>query len=284
MDTSGGQTKTPGHSHSSNAVEDRLANWKRPIREECPICMLPMPPFDLQKAEVIYLTCCGKTICCGCMMSRDIVDMKEPTENGRSCPFCRRKPGGDPVEKNMKLAKAGYCMSMFVLGNYYFDGLVGLKEDKREALKWYHKAMDAGSAVAALKIYKIYKYGDGIERDKAQSIYYLQKAADLGLPSGCFILAAHFMEMHNIWASMLYLRKAAICGSEVPSIFKALQQGYREGYITKDEYAATLREHQEVINEMKSESRERYKNQSDFGFEEPQSTAMMELNKVLSKK
>ena len=35
-----------------------------PPREECPICMLPLP---LDDGETDYQACCGKVICCGCM-------------------------------------------------------------------------------------------------------------------------------------------------------------------------------------------------------------------------
>ena len=42
-------------------------------------------------------------------------------------------------------------------------------------------------------------------------------------------------------------------------LFSALREDYKNGYITKEEYALTLRENQKASNEMKSESREMIK-------------------------
>ena len=55
------------------------------------------------------------------------------------------------------------------------------------------------------------------------------------------------------------MRKAAMCGMSDENLFKALRHSFREGYITKDEYAYTLRENQAACNEIKSEARETYK-------------------------
>ena len=61
----------------------------------------------------------------------------------------------------------------------------------------------------------------------------------------------------EIEEAMLNYRKAAICGmSEDETLFNTLRFGFREGLITKDEYAFTLREYQAARNEMKSGHRE----------------------------
>ena len=41
--------------------------------------------------------------------------------------------------------------------------------------------------------------------------------------------------------------------------FTSLRDGYREGYITKEEYACTLRENQASCDNMKSDNREKEK-------------------------
>lgn len=55
--------------------------------------------------------------------------------------------------------------------------------------------------------------------------------------------------------ALLNYRKAAICGLDDEDLFKEIREGFRAGFITKEEYAFALREHQKVSNEMKSDSR-----------------------------
>ena len=55
---------------------------------------------------------------------------------------------------------------------------------------------------------------------------------------------------------MLNLRKASMCGMNEKFIFDKLKIGFKYGFITKEEYAFTLRENQAACNEMKSGNRE----------------------------
>ena len=72
-----------------------------PPREECPICMLPLP---LAADQITFFTCCGKYICSGC-----IVAMEE-REGAKLCPFCRTpcaKSDEEYFEKLNKLMEKG---------------------------------------------------------------------------------------------------------------------------------------------------------------------------------
>jgi len=61
-----------------------------PPKEECPICLLPMPyavNFDSIVINKTYQACCGKLICKGCVLAA-----KEEVKKGNMkdlCPFCR---------------------------------------------------------------------------------------------------------------------------------------------------------------------------------------------------
>ena len=48
-----------------------------------------------------------------------------------------------------------------------------------------------------------------------------------------------------------------MCGTSEECLFNILRDGFKNGFITKDEYAFTLRENQKACNEMKSVDRER---------------------------
>ena len=50
-------------------------------REECPVCFLPMPSSD---TEIIYMDCCGQSICGGCVHASTLISKKVGV-----CAFCR---------------------------------------------------------------------------------------------------------------------------------------------------------------------------------------------------
>src|SRR5210317_981070 len=50
-----------------------------PERDECPICMLPLP---LDVSGTNYQPCCGKKLCLGCIYAAYRVDIR------CLCPFC----------------------------------------------------------------------------------------------------------------------------------------------------------------------------------------------------
>ena len=59
-------------------------------REECPICMIPLPPLGEKYAT--FMNCCGKTICQGCLCK----DMCNEIGKGKQkheiiCAFCRKQ-------------------------------------------------------------------------------------------------------------------------------------------------------------------------------------------------
>ena len=65
------------------------------------------------------------------------------------------------------------------------------------------------------------------------------------------------MHKCEIEEAMINYRKAMICGVDDEDLFSYLRLGFSEGYMTKDEYAFTLRQHQAAGDEMKSEGRDR---------------------------
>ena len=141
----------------ANRKEDPLTNWTRLQNEECPICMLPFLPHS--ESETNYCVTCGKTVCIGCIISaalvykRDGGDTKTAVEKGTTCPYCRSNPAScdtkSKLEKEMKRANAGDHKAMYHLGEYSFGGKMGLRQDKAEGLKWFHRAMVAGDGTSA---------------------------------------------------------------------------------------------------------------------------------------
>ena len=71
-------------------------------REECPICMIPLP---FEENEILFKMCCGKTICHGCDCKQKMTDMKNkvPTHK-RMCLLLstRTKESSQSIEKTNK--------------------------------------------------------------------------------------------------------------------------------------------------------------------------------------
>ena len=175
------------------------------------------------------------------------------------CPFCREqaREGDNLPEKRMQLAKTGNHAVLFDIATYYFDGVGGYKQDKIEAVKWCQRAVEAGSARAAIKLASIYNAGDVVGNDDAKRLFYLKKACEIGSEPNAFCkLGRYLMDQGEIEEAMLNFRKAAICGMEDDHLFQLLRNGFKKGFITKDEYAFTLRENQAAAAEYKSAARE----------------------------
>ena len=251
---------------AANRKEDPLKNWTRIQNEECPICMLPLPH---EASYFIYCVTCGKTVCMGCIISTAKVhrsdggDEETATEKATTCPYCRSDMAKDDeqytLEKEMKRANIGNGEAMFRVGGHYFQGMLCLRQDKAEGLKWFHKAVEAGSRMAAYCLGISYANGDGVEQGIEKALEYFHKSAELGYIHAFSLIGTILMKKGEIEEGMLNYRKAAICGMSDDSLFKALRDGFKCGYITKDEYAFTLRENQAACNEMKSDGRDRIK-------------------------
>ena len=136
---------------------------------------------------------------------------------------------------------------------------MGLKQDKAEGLKWYHRAVEAGSGKAAFLLGRCYNRGDGVDKDHDKAFEYFQKSADLGFIPSFRVVGMFLMENGNIEEAMLNYRKAVMCGYCNDGLFNTLRNGFKYGVITKEEYAFTLRENQKACNEMNSDGRELWK-------------------------
>jgi len=115
--------------------------FKQPPAEDCPICFLRLPSFHTGQ---VYKTCCGKTICSGCVCAPVYDDQGNQVED--NCPFCRAM---EPTEEEMveterKRVEANDPIAIFNHGVYYRDGINGFPQDMNKALEMFHKAGELG--------------------------------------------------------------------------------------------------------------------------------------------
>lgn len=65
------------------------------------------------------------------------------------------------------------------LGLMFYYGL-GVREDRREAARWFRAAAEQGDAGAQAILGSLYAAGDGVDKDKIQAFFWYSLAADQG--------------------------------------------------------------------------------------------------------
>ena len=82
---------------------------------ECPICCLPLPILAVEQQ---YQSCCGKTLCAGCIHEV----YKRGGVDSMSCPFCRTSAPtaeGELVERLKKRMEGDDAHATHNLGGHY---------------------------------------------------------------------------------------------------------------------------------------------------------------------
>jgi hypothetical protein len=80
----------PQHKEACREAVELMLFQLPPLREDCPICMIPLPHDENQS---IFITCCGAVICAGCTLAfaqEELRNGKSGAEVGR-CPFCKQR-------------------------------------------------------------------------------------------------------------------------------------------------------------------------------------------------
>jgi len=217
-----------------------------PRREDCPICMLPMP---CDEEEWTYVPCCGKFFCNGCVMciTRYV------------CPFCN-SPGAQDEEEEKKMImerieKFNDANAMNCLGSNYSSGENGFGIDHSKAIELYRRASELGCADGHLNLGSTYSEGKGVQVDVKKAIHHYELAAMMGSMRGRYHLGLVEARNGNNDRATRHFLIAAKCGHE-NSLLK-VKRGFMGGLITKEDFEKTLREHAASQDESKSEQRDR---------------------------
>jgi TPR repeat protein len=199
-----------------------------------------------------YKSCCGKDICSGCIHAITL------RSNGVSlCPFCRTTTPDSEKEilkRTKKRAEAGDATAMYTLGYYYSNGSYGLTRDRTKSLELWHKAGELGHAKAYVNIGHAYHNGEGVERDEKKTEHYFELAAMKGDEQARHNLGSLEARAGN-WDRALKHYMFAVGGGYSGSV-KMIQQLYKLGHATKDDYANALRAYQSYLDEIRSEQRD----------------------------
>ena len=124
-----------------------------PEREECPICMQPLPLYG---CESNFMSCCGKTICNGCVYKEVLNDLKNGLSkhalfNERKCAFCRQTLG-NVTKATKKLMKKNNPDAFMMMAASYKEGADGVIQSDTKALEMCIRAAELVLKILPKKI------------------------------------------------------------------------------------------------------------------------------------
>jgi TPR repeat protein len=248
-----------------------------PAKEECPICFIPMPskiiccvslpPATIESVPIydyaianeelanmntqVYYSCCGKSICTGCIYSF------RKSGNNDKCPFCNSdradKTDEDVVEEIMKRAEANDPASICLLAHSYHHGRGGLQQDHAKAIELYAKAANLGYKEAHNNLANLYYKGVG---NLKKAKFHYEAAAMAGNEGARYNLAICEKELGNMDWAVKHLKIGASAGECLA--MHRLRTFFEEGAISRESIDSTLIAYNNSCIEMRSEARDVY--------------------------
>jgi tetratricopeptide (TPR) repeat protein len=245
-----------------------------PAKEDCPICFLPMPEklvcckslppatimsvpiFDFaqaneelaSKATKEYYSCCGKSICGGCIHSF------VKSGNIGKCPFCNSERMGktneEHIEELMKRVEANDAGAIFMLGNHYYHGIVGLQQDQERAIDLWKQAAELGSSKAHYELGCSYDEGGDLKKAK----FHYEAAAMAGHDAARYNIGCMEYKLGNKERAVKHWTIAASAGND--QAINNLIFAFNQGLINRDTIDSTLTAYNKSCTEMRSDARD----------------------------
>ena len=218
--------------------------------------MLPLP---LAMDEQSFKSCCGKVLCFGCTFAMTLEEIRKGKKEEElcMCAFCRsprESSDEEVIERLAKLMDNGNADAYHQLAGYYAHGTNGMRQDWVKANELWLKAGELGCAVAYCKLGYNYSVGRGVEIEKKKAKHYWELAAingDVMARHNLGALEGEAGNFHRQYKHMIIAARAGFSQS-----LDQVKKGFQTGFVTKDEYAGTLRAYHERQTETKSEARD----------------------------
>ena len=210
---------------------------------DCPICCLPLS-FDTTRSTTILMSCCGKIICDGCHYKNRRIQPK--------CPFCRKDLPSTNEEWNERLLKrieVNDPIALSQMGTERYD-----EEAYISAFGYWTRAAALGNVDAHYRLGNLYRDGKGVEKDEKRAVLHFEEAA----------IAGHSIARHNLGCMervndrMDRAAKHWIIAAKLgfDDSLGNVKLAYKDGHVSKEDFAAALRGHRAAIVATKSPQRQ----------------------------
>eukprot|EP00985_Skeletonema_marinoi_P020356 scaffold12078_cov77-Skeletonema_marinoi.AAC.4 len=131
---------------------------------------------------------------------------------------------------------------------YYNNG------DRERAFEYFTKAAELGDVDAHFSLSFLYHEGQGVEKDEKKELFHLVEAAIAGHPGARYDLARKEGRNGRFDRSAKHFIIAANLGHD--GSIQALKGCYKNGFVSKEDFAAALRAHQAAVDAAKSPQRD----------------------------
>jgi TPR repeat protein len=170
-----------------------------------------------------YYSCCGKSVCRGCVHSFRV------SGNDEKCPFCNSdrpdKTDEEMVADMMKRVEANDPASICTLAAHYHHGRVGFQQDLAKAMELYARAVELGFSKAHNNMADVYRKGGDTKKAK----FHLEAAAMAGDEEARCMMGFIEYSSGNINRSTKHWTIAASAGNYT-SMYNLLVAGYNLNY------------------------------------------------------
>ena len=214
---------------------------------DCPICCLPLPIYV--KLSTL-MTCCSKRICKGCWHANTQREIKDRLQH--KCLFCRESVPETEEEANeqaIKRIEVNDPVAICHIGTDICD-----EGDYKTAFEYWTRAAALGDVEAHYQLSTLYGEGKGVEKDEEKELHHLKEAAIGGCNSARYNLGWIERQHGRIDRAAKHYIIAAKLGCD--KSLKCVTNLYKAGYVSKDDFAASLYGHYDAINATKSPQRE----------------------------
>jgi TPR repeat protein len=200
----------------------------------------------------VYYSCCGKSICGGCVHSFLL------SGNLGKCPHCKSelsaKTNADVLKEVINRVAANDPASIDRLAHYYRHGLEGFQQDRTKAIELFTKSTELGWSNAHYNLGSIYEEGGDLKKAK----FHFKAAAMAGHEGARYKLGILESNLGNMERAVKHCMIAASAGGS--HAMQMLITLFKQGFVNRESVNSTLAAYNDCCVEMRSKARDAFIN------------------------